>query len=502
MHKNRKCGFSLAEAMITILIIGILALLSVPVAKKIVKKDSNPNKGIWMATRNSNGEAVYWKKGMGNKDNPDKWTKCNTTCEINGQAVNDCCVFESPLNIRNFSLTAVGGGGSGRRAYLSNLEYDGAKESESAFRVKYTGRYKMLAIGGGGGAGRWNCDASSERNAGSGGTGALAYAEFILDDTVKEIHMTRGIGGTSVSGEYNGTEGGASTISALYTSGETKTLIKANGGAGGEGRWHVCSWRVGKKNVKGQGRGYGGGTAEINGGSNHITEQVNGIDRTLTCAHHSKEKLDAVEEALGGIAFNDYYIGTTYYPCQYPGSSGAADHTDMWDWPKGTIATPYAKSGVVIVTADIASSGEGGEAASAGEEFVPKFDTGQVVVYIGKGGKSGSIGSENGGDTYVGSKIYPGGKGGEDKKKVAVESSFAGGNGDASPIPSRNKSIALGGLADKNGNLDPNSTEVNGADAVGYGAGGGGGGVFVDSSGKATAGLGGDGAPGYVEIKW
>ena len=79
--------------------------------KKIVKKDSNPNKGIWMATRNSNGEAVYWKKGMGNKDNPDKWTKCNTTCEINGQAVNDCCVFDSPLNVRNFSLTAVGGGG-------------------------------------------------------------------------------------------------------------------------------------------------------------------------------------------------------------------------------------------------------------------------------------------------------------------------------------------------------------------------------------------------------
>ena len=35
MHKNRKCGFSLAEAMITILIIGILALLSVPVAKKL-----------------------------------------------------------------------------------------------------------------------------------------------------------------------------------------------------------------------------------------------------------------------------------------------------------------------------------------------------------------------------------------------------------------------------------------------------------------------------------
>ena len=111
MHKNKKRGFSLAEAMITILIIGILALLSVPVAKKIVKKDSNPNKGTWMATRNSKGEAVYWKKGMGNKDNPDKWTKCNTTCEINGQVVNDCCVFESPLNIRNFSLTAVGGGG-------------------------------------------------------------------------------------------------------------------------------------------------------------------------------------------------------------------------------------------------------------------------------------------------------------------------------------------------------------------------------------------------------
>ena len=211
---GKKYGFSLAEALITILIIGLVAILSVPLCKKLVKKDNNPNKGVWMATRDSKGDAVYWTTGMGNKDNPDKWTKCKTQCTINGELVDDCCVFDSPLNVRNFSLTAVGGGGGGAGA---NVEL---KKFTSSFRVDNPGYYRMLAIGGGGAGSLWNCDRSWLKNAGGGGTGGLGYAEFTLGDDAKYIYYTVGNGGTNC--DYHGSAGSDSYITIQYANGSSE----------------------------------------------------------------------------------------------------------------------------------------------------------------------------------------------------------------------------------------------------------------------------------------
>ena len=83
---RRYAGFSLAEAMITILIIGIIALLSVPIAKKIEKKQDQLH-GKWICTINKAGQHVMWQKGFpGDSANPDSW-----------QTTGDSCTFNAPL---------------------------------------------------------------------------------------------------------------------------------------------------------------------------------------------------------------------------------------------------------------------------------------------------------------------------------------------------------------------------------------------------------------------
>ena len=497
MHKNKKRGFSLAEAMITILIIGIISLLSVPVAKKMVRKDNNPNKGTWMATRNSNGEAVYWKKGMGNKDNPDKWTKCNTTCEINGQTVSDCCVFDSPLNVRNFSLTAVGGGGGGAGASNENFV------RQESIRVDYPGLYKMVAVGGGGSGGRWNCTASGNKNAGTGGAGGLGYAEFEIGDDVKEIRMKAGSKGPINSGDnYHGSAGGDSRIWVIYTNEKEKDLIVAHGGGAGQGRWSPCTGR------DDNGHGGAGGSVSIDSsGKNQEKSVVNGKDYKKPTdsdkyVEHDRALLKSINEKIGKTVL--LRIGEGRFQV---GSGGqTSEKGARQNYTEGG-------DGAVAISTAMTVVGYGGNAGDIGEEFVPKFETGQVVVYIGKGGIGGQAGTtvkeedadalgKDGGDTYVGTKVYRGGKGGGFKSAYGGKSAN-GGNGSVSPIPSRTApGVILGGLSDSSGNLNTQGS-VNGEKAGGYGAGGGGGGIFVNSSsGDVEVGSGGDGAPGYVQITW
>ncbi len=493
---GKKYGFSLAEALITILIIGLVAILSVPLCKKLVKKDNNPNKGVWMATRDSKGDAVYWTTGMGNKDNPDKWTKCKTQCTINGELVDDCCVFDSPLNVRNFSLTAVGGGGGGAGA---NVEL---KKFTSSFRVDNPGYYRMLAIGGGGAGSLWNCDRSWLENAGGGGTGGLGYAEFTLGDDAKYIYYTVGNGGTNC--DYHGSAGSDSYITIQYANGSSEELIRAAGGGGGEGRWKTT---LGLSCNNDLGGGGSGGSVTINSkGTNKQTTTKNGCSsckNTATPAILDSDVSKNVNEKIG------------YKAILSTGTSAQAGTGGLPHNHKSVVASKCSgKNGLIAVTSKMVEAGAGGEAGNASSEFIPKFDSGQVIIYIGKGGKGGVSGTKvqneeandtlgvDGEDTYVGSKVYSGGSGGSHKNTVS-ETSTPGGNGMASVVQTRTSpTVIYGGLSDKDGNLNT-SRDVDGEKAEGYGAGGGGGGILVDrEKSEIEAGNGGDGAPGYVEIKW
>ena len=514
---RRYVGFSLAEAMITILIIGIIALLSVPIAKKMVKKDKNPNKGMWMATRCGGGQAVYWTKGMANKDNPCKWTKCNTTCEVNGKTYYDCCVFDSPLNVRNFSLEAVGGGGGGATATKMLKTYTG----NTTYRLEAPGEYRMVAIGAGGAGGMSECDKSGSHflQAGGGGAGGAGYATVYMGDDTTKFELNEGYGVNNTSTKGGGSKGGDSYIRRYTVGNNYKNIIYAEGGNGGEGFWHNCNSYTNNNHNGGRGTGGSNGNVRFEDSSyiekgTYKTENA----KTRCSSYNGYSRVICYGYVNDRTAFNDYLkenISSSDFSYGRGGNTGSSKKKDWignFTYYDDRTESTRSKDGFVTAVTYLLRAGTGGHAAVYFSEHIPKFDTNKVIVVIGRGGSSGMSNAsfttpetQNGKDgenTYVGSKIYPGGKGGVYKSLTASKST-PGGNGEPTTMPSRTApTVIYGGLADKDGNLDENSDSVNGENAVGYGAGGGGAGILVKDFHDVVTGRGGNGAPGYVKISW
>lgn len=533
---RRYVGFSLAEAMITILIIGIIALLSVPIAKKMVKKQDQLH-GKWICTINKAGQHVMWQKGFpGDSGNPETW-----------QTTGNSCTFNAPLKARNFSIQAIGGGGGGA-AGVSGLDV-----KKDTFNVTNYGIYRMVAIGAGGAGGMSECDLrdfeitqmKTEMNeyfgeAGGGGGGGVGYATVEIGPETYQIQMQKGNAVSNTSDKWGGSKGGDSYIKRLY-SGGSKYIIYATGGEGGQPLQSICEkWWNGQHEKNGaQGIGGANGTARFedntsiykekgtytetkardrcrgyneNGtyfycyGFNHSLGMANGY---LSGTQKYQQFINTSMDVLPGRGGN---TGSSINDCGYGHNCGGGTYNSH----RGTMTR--SNEGFVIAVTDLIMSGSAGKTGKAtnGKEFYPSFPSKQLVVTIGNGGKGGvassddgttvdentNINGEDGGDTIIGNNwiVLKGGEGGTSQSAVAGKSS-PGGNGEKTPIVMRNApNAALGGLSDSYGNLNT-SLSVDGQTALGFGTGGGGGGILV-SDDEITVGNGGNGAPGYVIIEW
>lgn len=475
-------AFSLAEALITLLIVALISLATIPVITKKARKEENHGK--WICTLNSAGQHIQWNTGAsGDANNPTTWA-------VSGNS----CTFQVPSGARNFAITAVAGGGGGAGAQYQN------KSWTSDFAVNYYGKYKAVAIGGGGQGGK-NKDCG---RGGGGGAGGVGYAEFTLDENTTQIKITKGAGGDS--DKWNGSKGGSSIISKVYrntTTGNTQTytIIEAKGGDGGGGRY---GW--GCPN----GSGAGGAQGSLVGSytksfNSSLGTGVSHCDRehcfgyTKVTVQESINKLIApyqifqTKNSVGGYV-GDYYISQI-------GRGG--DPTSARGYYPRT-----GQNGAAIVTTEIYWAGGAGKAGNYKiRDFYPSFDKKKLTITVGKGGKGGNAGTSSGGYATKGSDggatviddLYglPGGKGGELKYQEKAYSNTSGEDGEKTPLYYKNEPVlGYGGLSGTNSN-------VNGMTSAGYGAGGGGGGIKPgSSSGTASAGKGGDGAPGYVLIEW
>ena len=197
---KKSFGFSLAEALITLLIVCLITLATIPVLTKKKRGMTNAGHGTYMCTavstivENENGELertrVTYKQR--NSNTTDEWEQVEK------------CAFVAPLNANNFVITLIGGGGGGGPA-VSQEEYfvsasAGASGSYTPAKDAYY-HFKMVSGGGGGAGASWRkrkneraiCGGSivsNRANEPSGGKN-LSYISY--------INGFSGVGGAAVN---------------------------------------------------------------------------------------------------------------------------------------------------------------------------------------------------------------------------------------------------------------------------------------------------------------
>lgn len=238
IYEKRIAGFSLAEALITLLIICVVAIASAPVITKKHRAKLNLPHGAF---------ACYW-------DGNQLISKYVINGEeSDGKVIYDNeegrygCEFNPPVKAKNFVATIVGGGGGGSAAIavtpseMNRVEF--TTPGNYTYTIPETGRYSMLAVGGGGGGGDSN--GANGKNAkvmgGSGTTGGVVYIpDMILKKNTKlNLQVGQGGAGSIQDGYAVGSNGKASYIRI-----EADSLELAYAGGGGGG----ASIKIGEQN--------------------------------------------------------------------------------------------------------------------------------------------------------------------------------------------------------------------------------------------------------------
>ncbi len=468
--KTKKSGFTIAEALMALLVISLITIASIPVITKKKRVVGTAVHGKWACTIDpASGQHMVF----GSEQNPYGWI-------VSGNQ----CYFNPPRDARNFAVSAVGAGGGGAGSSLSStaIEYT----TSSTLDVEKYGKYKIVAIGAGGEGGMWNCTAKNNKNAGGGGAGGFGYAEFDIGEDTSMIDISIGTINSGGQGhrERDGKSGNSTVITKFYGTTQSQKLLTANGGGGGSGRSSTC---------KGD-PGTGGSAGSVEYGSSYKTKKTYGSASGATnCSGNgcggsiNSDDINTVKGKFNNLLKN---ISTGYGK-----GGGTAKRKNNEGLPGGVNGT----NGYAAIMIEDKYIGEGGKISPNDikrREFYPSLK--RLSVVIGKGGEGGSAGAagSKGGTTYFGDMFsLEGGEGGKIKNLETSNSTnnYAGGNGEVGKLSLKGitKTTALGGMA------SGNTSSANGQVATFYGSGGGGAGLKGSTSGK-----GGDGAPGYVLIEW
>lgn len=152
--KKTKHAFTLAEALILLLIAALLAAALVPVITR--KHKEVGEHGEWVCTMNSEGKHVVKSTFRG------KVTQFEVAAN-NG----DMCVFSPPAAAKDFTVKAVGGGGSGAGGTQGGVEtvYDSRGDNSNyAGVIETDGNYNIMYAGGGGGGGGMACGEAKDQS--------------------------------------------------------------------------------------------------------------------------------------------------------------------------------------------------------------------------------------------------------------------------------------------------------------------------------------------------
>ena len=391
---TRKWGFSLAEALVTLLIVCLITLASIPVLTKKKRTVAHGASGKYMCTvlpayvykkKNifSKGEAsieykyVYYNSQapVGDINNPSTWAVAD----------GDHCKFVPPLNAKNFGVTLIGGGGAGGNG-VSKLT-PVLNYNIPTYRSTEESVYNITMVGGGAGGGGGS-NQSGVAGSGGGG-GGFIMGEVVLPAgnlysfEIGDGSPDYGAFSASQSAEPRAKNGGDTKFKVETPSG-TKVLMKAGGGTGGQTRTcknRLGSWKCGGGNYS------PGGTYNIDYGvearryySIISTSGGQGFGgaNTITTS-------DGYSTAGSGISVNGVYYGA--------GGRGRRHCRDIdcaEDGQRGTFS---------LDRQDI-FGGEGGSAAVPVVIPMPKIE-GYLKIRVGAGGAQFYDLSQDGEPTIV-----------------------------------------------------------------------------------------------------
>ena len=373
----KRFGFSLAEAMITLLIVCLITLASIPVLTKKKRGMSNTGHGTYMCTavstivENENGELertkVTYKQR--NSNTTDEWEQVEK------------CAFVAPINASNFVVTLIGGGGGGgaarsQKEYVVTATSGGSGTFNPAKDAYYN--FEMVSGGGGGAGASWR-KRKNERAICGGAGGSGAYAEgalYLLRGTT--YYYAVGTGGGSIGAGFNDhssrAPGGGESYFRDGTNGDS-IYVKLSGGQGGQ---NASCKRVKWNNCWGGGPGAGGSIVE-----NKAHEPAGGKGLSYVSYINGYS-------GVGGAAVNDYDNSLSWYRTWTPfGGMGGWGGCHRDGDPKYPTNTRYARTfwdalnSTNVVDPDF-NVNRGSETAGSGG----KFDLYEIQKWHGTGGNA------------------------------------------------------------------------------------------------------------------
>ena len=195
-------AFSLAEALITLLIVCLITLASIPILTKKKRSLTDIKHGAF---------ACYWDgdKVVGKYYIDGKIS--DATVQYDSEENKDGCVFNPPSNAKNLIATIIGGGGGGASGYYELKKFIVIDENTGTFIIPADGYYQILLISGGGAGGHTSGGADSqiehsafndEPPASSGTPAGLIYTREYLE-LKKGYALSYSLGDNATARENN-----------------------------------------------------------------------------------------------------------------------------------------------------------------------------------------------------------------------------------------------------------------------------------------------------------
>lgn len=175
MRNHTKKAFSIAEVLVTMMVVSMVVLMVAPVlTRKKVNADAQYEGGSWTCTLDQNGRAVA----------------------SDGSVSDDgtSCIFRPTGGAREYTVYVIGGGGGGAAGGDGNFKVSSYGQLVTA-EVPETADYNYLLVGGGGGGASYYSYRNTSLVGCNGGAGAITSGTVRLTKGA-QVHLSAGAGGT------------------------------------------------------------------------------------------------------------------------------------------------------------------------------------------------------------------------------------------------------------------------------------------------------------------